>query len=437
MSGPENEAALSRPLKIAHCLPDHHWIEEMRNEPRDAAHIQQKYIAEGLRGRRHSVTYVAPRDLDQVVSTVDGNKPALAPQTWTASLLFRLLSRAVWKLQKILRIPYLNYFSNLRRFNACLQILPGHDIVFERNGLYNSGVAMACKKLNMPYVMFFDADQIAEMDFMGKPLKGLLRARAQDLLRYNLMIARRIICVSETAKKHLMTNWNVPSVKLVMLSNAVDVERFQPDPQLGAQTRASLQLIDAPLVVFVGGFYQWHDIIALLKAFAIMLKTHTDARLVLVGDGVEREKMMKLSADLGLEHAVNFTGFVNHAEVSRYVNAADIAVVPVPKMDREMWLSPMKLFEYMASGKAIVASAMGQITSVIQDGHNGLLVPAGDEMALANAIKKLIEDSSLRMRLGKQAREDAVRDHSWEQYLSRLENVFMDVTDSPVMGAAK
>ena len=117
---------------------------------------------------------------------------------------FDLFSRKiVWKIQQLLHIPFLNFFPNLQRYDACLQILPSHDVVFERNGLYNSGIAMACKKLSLPYVMFFDADQIAELDFMDKPLKGLLRWRAGNLLRYNLDVARRIICVSEIAKKHL------------------------------------------------------------------------------------------------------------------------------------------------------------------------------------------------------------------------------------------
>ena len=426
MIGRGNDAAALRKLKIAHCLPDHHWVEEMRNEPRDAAHIQQKYIAEGLRSRNHSITLIAPRGLDQVIAAGDENEPALAPQTWTASRWFLLLGKAVWKLQQVLRIPYLNYFSNLRRFDACLQILPGHDLVFERNGLYNSGVAMACSSLDIPYVMFFDADQIAELDFMGNPIKGLLRWRAQNLLRYNLKVADRIVCVSEAAKKHLITNWDVSSDKLVVLSNAVDVDRFKPDLQPDAHIRSSLHLTDELLVVFVGSFYQWHDVVTLLKAFAVVLITHPEARLVLVGDGVEREKMIKLSADLGLEHAVRFTGFITHADVSRYVNAADIAVVPVPKMEKEMWLSPMKLFEYMASGKAVVASALGQIKDVILDDENGLLVPAGDEAALANAINRLFEDDQLRMRLGEQARVDALTNHSWDQYLSRLEIVFVE-----------
>jgi len=426
VKSPENEAVFSHPMKIAHCFPDHHWINEMLGEnPKDAAYIQQKYIANGLRARGYSITWVAPHNLDRVCVS-DKNGTSFAPQTWTASHWFKFLEKVFWNFQQLLRIPYLNFFSNLRRYDACMQILPGHEIVFERNGLYNAGVSMACKKLNLPYVIFFDADQMAEMDFMGKPLTKFLRWHAGNILRKNLNVAHRIICVSKGAKIRLMEVWKVPSEKIVVLPNAVDVQCFKPDPELGAQTRISLQLTDCPLVVFVGNFYQWHDVATLLKAFVVVRETHSDARLLLLGDGGEREKMMKLSAELGLEHAVLFTGFVSHSEVSRHVNAADIAVVPMPKMELEMWLSPMKLFEYMASGKAIVASAMGQNNEVISDGSNGLLVTAGDKTALANAINKLIEDAPLRAQLGKQAREDAVRNHSWEHYISHLEGVFVD-----------
>jgi len=422
-------------MKIAHCLPDQHWIGEMRGEnPKDAAHIQQKYIAEGLSAHGHEITFVAPRELDQVMFAHGQDELKFAPQTWTMGGPFKLVEKLTWKVQQLFRVPYLNFFSNIHRFNACLNCLPGYDVVFERNSLYNSGVAMACKRLNLPYVMFFDADQIAELDFMGKPLTGLLRWRAQNLLRYNLNTARRIICVSEPAKKHLMENWNVPSDKIVVLSNAVDVRRFKPNPSLRAETRASLQLTTNPLVVFVGSFYQWHDVTTLLKAFSTVLKKHTDAKVILVGDGTERERMMSLSKDLGIEQAVTFTGFVGHADVSRYVNASDIAVVPVPKMQVNMWLSPMKLFEYMASGKAVIASAMGQIKEVVRDGENGLLIPAGDETALVDALTRLIEDETLRMNLGNQAREDAVNNHSWLQYLNRLESVF---NEAILLGGAK
>ena len=115
-------------MKIAYCLPDQHWIDEMRGgNPKDAAHIQQRYIAEGLRARGHVLTYIAPRDLEQTVFARDMNDLTLASRTWTASGWFNLLSKIVWKLQQILRVPYLNYFSNQRRYDACLQLLPGQN----------------------------------------------------------------------------------------------------------------------------------------------------------------------------------------------------------------------------------------------------------------------------------------------------------------------
>jgi glycosyltransferase involved in cell wall biosynthesis len=425
-------------MKIAYCLPDQQWIDEMRDgAPKDAAHIQQAYIAAGLRARGHSVTYLAPRDLENTIYAPEEAELTLAPQTWTASPWFDLLRKIVWRLQQIFGIPYLNVFSNLRRCDACLKILPGHAVAFERNSLYNVGVARACKKLGLPYIMFFDADQIAELDFMGKPLTGWLRWRASRLLRENLEEARRVICVSEPAKEHLIASWHVPADKILVFSNAVDIHRFKPDLVLRAETRAVMRLRHEPLLIFVGSFYQWHDISTLLEAFAVVLKSCPEARLVLVGDGSERLSMTKQAMDLGIAPAVQFTGHVAHAEVSRLVNAADIAVVPVPAMKQEMWLSPMKLFEYMASGKAVVASAMGQIVNVVRDGETGLLVPAGDVPALAGAIHRLIGNPELRTRLGHQAREDAENRHSWDQYLSQLEDVFVDVLNESQAGARR
>lgn len=415
-------------MKIAYCLPEESWIKEvLGGSTKDAAQIQQKYIAEKLRGRGYLLTYLAPRGLEQVVFIRDGSALTTAPRTWTAGWWFDLLGKLVWQFQQIFGIPYLNVFSNHRRYDACLQILPGHDIVFERNALYNVGVARACHKLDLPYVMFFDADQIAELEFMGKPLTGWLLWRARSLLRENLGIARRVICVSEPARDHMITKWDVPADKIVVIPNAVDVQRFKPDPDLRAETRTAFQLKKQPLLVFVGSFYQWHDVGTLLNAFALVLESDPDARLVLVGDGGERERMIRLALELSIEQSVQFTGFVAHEDIVRYVNAADIAVVPVPVMNQVMWLSPMKLFEYMASGKAVIASAMGQIVNIIQDGENGLLVPAGDVNALASAIIKLIADPDLRMRLGRQARKDTIENHSWEGYTSKLEGLFFDI----------
>jgi glycosyltransferase involved in cell wall biosynthesis len=104
-------------------------------------------------------------------------------------------------------------------------------------------------------------------------------------------------------------------------------------------------------------------------------------------------------------------------------------------MSYDLWFSPMKLFEYMASGKAVVASSVGQLAGVIQDDHNGLLVPPGDILSTAAAMQRLIEDTPLRVRLGRQAREDVMVKYSWECYLSRLDRLYAAVIERrPVYG---
>jgi len=415
-------------LKLVMCAPEMELMQAaMNGRQADATYIIQRYIATGMQARGHQVTFAGPYDRDQVICTSDLEKLAFAPQTWSASGWFERTRQVSWHLQRLLRVPYLSVFSNYRRYDAYLQCLPGHDLMYERNGLYNSGAAMACKRLGLPYVVYVEADQILEHDIMGKPLNGLLRWRAKRIFLTNLQAADCVICVSEQSKGHLVSNWNVPADKVVVFPNAVDVERFRPSVDARAEARSSLAIDDNPTIIFVGNFYHWHDVDTLLKAFAQVLQANPEARLVLVGDGERRQAMMQQASDLGLGEAAQFTGYVAHAEVPRLMSAADIAVVPYPKLNQDMWLSPLKLFEYMATGNAIVASAAGQVANVVQDGNNGLLVPPGDVTAMTTALNQLVSDPDLRARLGRQAREYAVQKHSWEQYLGRLERLFANV----------
>ncbi|MCC7035508.1 MAG: glycosyltransferase family 4 protein [Acidobacteria bacterium] len=415
-------------MRIAFCQPDLTALRDvMRGESTEAACIQQGYIAAGLSARGHQLTFVAPRGLDEVECASDLDRVTTVPRTWSAGAWFETASRSAWRVQRRVGVPYLNVFSTLRRFDACLRCLPGHDVVHERNGLYNAGVAMACRRLGLPFVLFFDADQIAEHDFMGRPVTGLLRWRARQLLRYNLRTARCVICVSDPARAGLLDRWRVPPEKVVVLPNGVDTERFQPAPDLQPVVRAELGVEPGPVVIFVGNFYEWHDIDTLLDAFAGVLRALPGARLLLVGDGPTRDAMQRRASALGLDGATRFVGAVPHAAVPRLIAAADVAVAPVPPMSCESWLSPMKLFEYMASGVAIVATRAGQLAAVVQDDGNGLLVPPGDAPAMGAAIIRLLEDPALRARLGTQARQEAVEQHSWDRYVTRLERLYTAV----------
>lgn len=426
--------ASTQSLRIVMCPPELEPLRQAMSGGRpDATYIIQGYVAKGLKSFGHQVTFIIPHFLDKVVCTDDLRELELAPRSWSGSRWFSLLEKATWRIQRWLRVPYLNVFLNYRLYDACIHCLPGYDIVYERNGLYRNGVARACKRLKIPYVLYFEADDILEHDYMGKPITGLLRWRAKAAAQFNLNTADCIICVSEPAKKHLVSQWHVSPEKVVVFSNVADVHRFRPDPVARAEVRAALGLGDEPLAIFVGNFFEWHDVTTLLKALALLQEKMPEVHLVLVGDGDRRQAMEQLAKELGLEQVVHFTGLLPHEQVPRFLAAADVAVVPYPPLGEDLWLSPLKLYEYMAAGTAVIASAVGQLPEVIQNGQNGLLAPPGDVSAMALALQQLLQDPALCARLGRQARQDAEQKHSWENYLSRLERLFMAlITGQPV-----
>ncbi len=318
----------------------------------------------------------------------------------------------------------------MRWFDAYVNCLRDYDIVQERNGIYKNAVAMACRRLHLPYILFFDADDILEHDYLGEPIKGLLRWRAEQMVRYNLRTAHRVICVSQATKRRLESVYHTPGRKIEVFPNGVDVNLHRSYPETRMKIRTSFGLQDHPIIVFVGGFYLWHDVTGLLKAFQIVVSSHPEARLLLVGDGQQRQAMELYARQSGIQDKVYFTGAVPFTEVPHLVSAADIAVAPYPKMNwDEFWFSPMKLFEYMACNKAIVASDLGQISDVIKDGQNGLLVPAGNSEAMAVAITRLVEKPELCQQIGQQARNDAVEKYSWERYVLNLQNLYYQVID--------
>ena len=134
--------------------------------------------------------------------------------------------------------------------------------------------------------------------------------------------------------------------------------------------------------------------------------------------------MMDRAAALGLAHAVQFTGRVPHGDVPSLLSAADIAVAPYPGLEQDLWFSPLKVFEYMATGLAIVATDVGQIRQVLRQDTSGLLVPPGDAASMAAALQRLLADDDLRRRSGGPgaARCGGARTRG-KRYLARLEDV--------------
>jgi len=152
-------------------------------------------------------------------------------------------------------------------------------------------------------------------------------------------------------------------------------------------------------------------------------------RIVFVGDGPELEQTREEIRVGGGDEAARFVGRVRPSDIPGYLDACDILVSPqVPLPDGiEFFGSPTKLFEYMAAGKSIVASRLGQIGEVLEHGRTALLIEPGDEAGLSEAISKLANAPQLRAQLGAAARERARERHTWAASALRVVEAYEEL----------
>ncbi len=387
-----------------------------------------KHTVRGLQNAGHQVTIyrLHGQSIACIEDMVSLEATQYAQLGLSATRPFRLIESGLRRLQREVRFPYLALFDAYRFYEACNRLLPGFDICHEYGGLFSIGASVTCSKKGIPYVLTVEADPFLENEIKGTPLRGLQARLARREARIAYGLADRILTVSEPAKQHLIQTWHVAQEKIIVMPNGVDISLFRPVENQD-KLRAAFGFRDEPVIGFVGGFQRWHGLDILVESFAGLRSDFPDAKLLLVGDGPARPHIEEDIDKRGLKNSVVITGLVPQVRVPEMLGVIDVAVLPYPSLPTELWFSPLKLFEYMAAGKAIVASRSGQIAEVLRDDDTAILVEPGDITELTHAIGQLLSCPSERQRLGQHARRQAVEHHSWDQYIQRLEQVYRSV----------
>jgi glycosyltransferase involved in cell wall biosynthesis len=318
------------------------------------------------------------------------------------------------------------YFAHGQRFaSAAAGILREHpvDLLYQRFDPANCAGVLASRRLGVPLVLEFNGSEVWIADHWDHPYRH--RDLFRDTETVNLEHADLIVVVSEVLREGLVAR-GVSEERVVVRPNGVDPDRYRPDID-GSGVRRRLGIDGAVVVGFVGTFGMWHGARVLARAARRVLAERPETRFLFVGDGKERAESEALLEE---ERArVAFTGLVPQEEGPEHLAAMDVLVAPhVGNPDGTRFFgSPTKLFEYMAMGRGLVASRLEQMEQVLEDGRTALLVPPGDEAALAAALLRLVDDSALRRRLGAAARARAVERHTWETHvrgiLSRLDDM--------------
>lgn len=291
-------------------------------------------------------------------------------------------------------------------------IADGADLVYERYSLFSTALTDITAATGVPGVLEVNAPLIDEQ----RRHRSLVDVSgAKQVLRRQVGAARVTVCVSDPVADWVRRRIaDVPDAEAVAgrihtVPNGVSVRRIQPQPADP----------DRVVVTFVGTLKPWHGVTDLITAAALARQQWS---LRIIGDGPEMETLRAQAERLGVE--ADFRGAVAPEEIPAHMAGSAIGVAPYPDLGglEQQYFSPMKVLEYLAAGLAVVASDVGQIPQLLEEGPqlHGVLVAPSDPTALAAALDDLAASPQRRARLGRDGRLLAEERHSWARVVTRI-----------------
>jgi len=232
-------------------------------------------------------------------------------------------------------------------------------------------------------------------------------------------ITTRIVAITSGQKADLVDLGIAPSSKIVEIPLGLDLDHFRELPAREAALSALGLPREGRYVAIVARLVPIKDIPTFLRALALVTESLPDVRGLVVGDGPEREAVERLAHDLGLERRCRFLGW--SAAVPNVYAASD--VVALTSLNEG---SPVSVIEAMASGRAVVATAVGGVPDVVSEA-TGILVPVGDHRGFADAIVSLLRDPDRRAELGRKGREVAVRRFGSDRLVADIDRLYIDL----------
>lgn len=313
-----------------------------RTRSRDGQSIHIDELIHALRALGHEVIVIEPQRVDAMAVSVES----------------KILPKFAYELAE-LGYSLLEFYRLAR---AALKHRP--DAFYQRANLYMLSGTWLARAFGFPYLLEVNAPLAQERGKFG----GLSWPRLAGWTERTMWRNATVVLPVTKVLGRFVTDAGVPEAQIVVTPNGVDTSRFAP-----ADTNAAKQALglSSPLVLgFVGYVREWHG----LEHVVDLVATHpvlADAHLLIVGDGPARAALEARARDAGIAHKMTITGVMPHEKLPAYVSAFDIALQP----EVTSYASPLKLFEYMAMARAIVAPASENILEVLEDGTDSLLFP--------------------------------------------------------------
>ncbi len=278
------------------------------------------------------------------------------------------------------------------------------DLVYERYSLWSYAGMEYAHFRKVPGILEVNAPLIEEQ----KAYRSLIDQVSAEHVAARVFNFTNLLCAVSKEVAAYLKPYLISQNSVYVVPNGVNPARF---PE--ALTPSCPSDPQTFTVGFVGSLKPWHGLPVLVEAFAMLHQEIPNTRLLIVGDGTERSDLVANLSARGLSEASLLTGAVPPDEVPGLIASMDVAVAPYP-LQSKFYFSPLKVYEYMAAGVPVVASEIGQLGELIQDGINGILFPPGDAIALAEKLKHLYWQPQLRSSLGKAGRSTVLQNYTWD-----------------------
>ncbi|WP_306640438.1 glycosyltransferase family 4 protein [Sanyastnella coralliicola] len=295
----------------------------------------------------------------------------------------------------------------------CEKVKP--DLIYER-AYYGmtSGVRVA-KELGIRHVLEMNAPYPEErVDMEGRSM-GTSKAKKAE--KQQLKDTDRVVVVSSALKEYVNNVVPGTEAKTIITPNAIRSDFEAPHQSHIDKTKQELGLEGKTVVGFVGSIFPYHGVDQLIEAFAETCAKQDDKALLVVGDGAILDGLKTLADSLGIGEQVRFTGKIPHAKVFAHIGAMDICV-----MATSNWYgSPVKIFEYGAMGKTVIAPDVSPVTDVMENDKHGLLVQPNTPN-IASALAKCINDQITASTMAEQWKTKVLTEHRWQAMAAKVLN---------------
>lgn len=363
-------------------------------------------MIQAFRAQGHEVLPVIMGGTEPKPSTLP-EKPSLFKR-----LAKRLISPVRWQTMKDQRL--LDFDEEAyQKLRAAIQTFKP-DMVYERGNYMQASGVRAAKKEKVMHVMEMNSPYVEEKVELQGASKLLDEASKREWEQLDK--SAHVVVVSSALRDYFMDRYGIFRGKFMVVPNAIDPAKLTADPEAVKAIQSRYKLEGKTVLGWVGSIQPWHGLERMIQQFNTLAKAQPHVALLIVGSGETIEAVKAMAVASPAADRIHFTGYLPHAEVFAHIAAMDICLLPNTKW----YCSPIKIFEYGAMGKAIVATDHPAVLDVMLPDHDGLVVPSRDEAALQAALQRLVADPELRQSLAEHFQNKVLAQHTWEANARRV-----------------